>query len=62
MLHLSHVLIANQDIQSFDELKLAIKAFAKRGEMYLRFDIKPPYPDTPNDWEEQLEMAFNSRH
>jgi hypothetical protein len=62
MLHLSQVIIANQEMQSFDELKLALKAFAERGEMHLRFDVKPPYPDTPIDWEDQLEAAFNSRY
>jgi hypothetical protein len=62
MLHLSQVIIANQEMQSFDELKLALKAFAERGEMHLRFDVKPPYPDTPSDWEDQLEAAFNSRY
>ena len=62
MLYLSQVLIANQDIQSFDELKEAVREFARRGEMFLRFDVKPPYPDTPSDWEEQLEATFSSRY
>mgnify|MGYP000166850854 CR=1 FL=1 len=29
------------------------------GEMFLRFDVKPPYPDTPPDWEDQLEATFD---
>lgn len=62
MLYLSQVMIANQDIESFDELKSLVKAFAARGEMFLRFDVKPAYPDTPNDWEDQLEAAFSSRY
>lgn len=62
MLYLSKILIANQDVQSFDELKQVVREFARQGEMFLRFDVKPPYPDTPNDWEEQLEATFSSRY
>ncbi len=62
MLYLSQVMIANQDLESFDDLKAIIREFAARGEMFLRFDVKPPFPDTPNDWEDQLEAAFSSRY
>lgn len=62
MLYLSQILISNQEVQNFEELKELIKEFARRGEMFLRFDVKPPYPDTPNDWEEQLEATFSSRY
>ncbi len=62
MLYLSQVLIANQDMKSFDDLKVVIKEFARRGEMHLRFDVKPQFPDTPNDWEDQLEVTFSSRY
>ena len=62
MLYLSQVMIANQDLESFDDLKAIVKEFAARGEMFLRFDVKPPFPDTPNDWEDQLEAAFSSRY
>jgi hypothetical protein len=62
MLYLSQILISNQDVQNFDELKELIKEFARQGEMFLRFDVKPPYPDTPADWEDQLEATFSSRY
>jgi hypothetical protein len=62
MLYLSKILIANQDVQSFDELQELVKAYAREGEMFLRFDVKPPYPDTPMDWEERLEATFSSRY
>jgi hypothetical protein len=62
MLYLSQLLIANQEAQSFDDLKAIVREAAQRGEMYLRFDVKPPYPDTPTDWEDQLEATFNSRY
>jgi hypothetical protein len=62
MLYLSKILIANQDVQTFEELQELVKAYAREGEMFLRFDVKPPYPDTPGDWEEQLEATFSSRY
>ena len=62
MLYLSQILIANQEVQTFEELQELIKEFARQGEMFLRFDVKPPYPDTPNDWEDRLEATFNSRY
>jgi hypothetical protein len=62
MLYLSNILIANQDVQTFEELQELVKAFAREGEMFLRFDVKPPYPDTPSDWEDRLEATFNSRY
>lgn len=62
MLYLSQVMIANQEMKNFDDLKMVVKEFAKRGEMHLRFDVKPQFPDTPEDWEDQLEAAFSSRY
>lgn len=62
MLYLSRILIANQDVETFDELQTLVKAFAREGEMFLRFDVKPPFPDTPQDWEERLEATFSSRY
>jgi hypothetical protein len=62
MLYLSHILISNQEVQSFEELKEVVREFARQGEMFLRFDVKPPYPDTPADWEDQLEATFSSRY
>ena len=49
-------------MQNFYLLNNIIKSVADGGEMFLRFDVKPPYPDTPNDWEDQLEATFNSRY
>lgn len=62
MLYLSQILIANKEVQTFDDLKEVVREFARRGEMFLRFDVKPPYPDTPLDWEDQLEATFSSRY
>lgn len=57
MLYLSEVLIQNPEIGSFDELVEVIRARAK-GEMFFRMDVKPPFPDTPENWEDLLEAAF----
>jgi len=61
MLYLSQIVIANQDIHSFDELMELIPEYAKQGERFFRMDIKPPYPDTPENWEDRLEAAFSGR-
>ena len=62
MLYLSQILIANQEVQTFEELQDVVKEVARQGEMFLRFDVKPPYPDTPPDWEDRLEATFSSRY
>ena len=59
MLKLSEILVSNQDIESFDELVPVIQAVAGSGERFFRMDVKPPYPDTPEDWEDRLEAAFS---
>lgn len=61
MLQLSQVLIANQEFQSFSELEQALKEYAhSTGEMFFQIDVKPHYPDTPENWEDRLEAAFSS--
>ncbi len=62
MLYLSQIMISNPELESFDDLRLVIRELAAQGEMFLRFDVKPPYPDTPPDWEDQLEATFSSRY
>lgn len=60
MLLLSEIIIANQQFTSFDELEEAVREIAQGGERFFRMDVKPQYFDTPNDWEERLEVAFSS--
>lgn len=55
-------MIANPDLESFDDLCVVVKELARRGETFLRFDVKPQYGDTPEDWEDRLEATFNSRY
>ncbi len=61
MLWLSEILIQEKDLETFDELKEAVKRRARDGELFFRMDVKPPFPDTPADWEDKLEAAFTSK-
>lgn len=58
MLNLSEILLQRYDITSFPELVEAVREGAKT-ERFFRMDIKPPFPDTPDNWEDILESAFN---
>lgn len=61
MLWLSEVILQHHDVESFIELEGLITEKAKAGEMHFQMDVKPTYPDTPGDWEDRLESAFNTR-
>ena len=61
MLWLSEVMLQGQHLESFEDLKLELKKRAREGELFFQMDVKPMYPDTPNDWEDKLEAAFTSR-
>ena len=59
MLHISDILIDRHDLESFADLVHAVRARA-REERFLRIDVKPPFADTPDNWEDVLESAFTS--
>ena len=59
MLYLSSLLIEYKDVENFDQLIDIVKEKAKQGEIFIKIDLKPPYPDTPDDWEDKIESAFN---
>jgi hypothetical protein len=61
MLYLSEVLLQHHDIESFEQLCEVITRRAQT-EMFFRIDVKPPYPDTPPNWEDRLEGAFVGVH
>ncbi|WP_457667849.1 sulfur relay protein DsrC [Thiolapillus sp.] len=61
VLKLSNILISNHDLENFQELQELIQVFAQRGERFLQFDVKPEFPDTPENWEDRLEAAFSGR-
>ena len=59
MLHISNILIERHDLESFADLVDAVRARA-REERFLRIDVRPPFADTPDNWEAVLESAFTS--
>jgi hypothetical protein len=59
MLKLSDILISHKEIESFDALLPVIQDVARSGERFFRMDVKPPFGDTPPDWEDRLEAAFS---
>jgi hypothetical protein len=61
MLYLSEVLLKHHDIDTFDELCEVVSKRAQT-EMFFKIDVKPPYPDTPPNWEDRLEGAFVGIH
>ncbi len=62
MLWLSEVMLQAQHLESFEDLKQELKKRAHEGELFFQMDVKPPYPDTPANWEDKLEAAFTSRN
>ena len=60
MLWLSEILLQEHDLQTFEGLVGAVRRRASQGEMFFQMDVKPPFPDTPENWEALLEAAFTS--
>lgn len=60
MLWLSEILLQEHDLTSFNQLVESVKRRAREGAMFFRIDVKPPFQDTPADWEDRLEAAFSS--
>lgn len=58
MLCLSEVLLQHHELQSFDDLVGIIEVKARGGELFFQMDVRPPFPDTPESWEDRLEAAF----
>nr|VFK26358.1 MAG: hypothetical protein BECKMB1821G_GA0114241_102029 [Candidatus Kentron sp. MB]VFK32428.1 MAG: hypothetical protein BECKMB1821I_GA0114274_103314 [Candidatus Kentron sp. MB]VFK75904.1 MAG: hypothetical protein BECKMB1821H_GA0114242_103514 [Candidatus Kentron sp. MB] len=58
MLHVSELLLQYHDLSSFEELMGVVREKA-RTERFFRMDVKPPFPDTPENWEDRLESAFS---
>jgi hypothetical protein len=61
MLYLSEVLLQHHDIETFERLCEVVTQRAQT-EMFFKIDVKPPYPDTPPNWEDRLEGAFVGVH
>ena len=59
-MYLSRLLIDEKGGETFKELLEVVKIRAKDGEIFIRIDLKPPFPDTPENWEDKIESAFSS--
>ena len=60
MLWLSELLMEHHELKSFAELKEKLSDQVKQGEMFFRMDVRPPFQDTPENWEDILEAVFTS--
>ncbi len=58
MLYLSDILIRHKEVETFAQLKEVVEQ-EKTGHMHFRMDVKPPFNDTPDNWEDQLEAMFS---
>ena len=58
MATLSELIIQHPEIESFHLLVALVRRRAEDGEVFLQFDVKPDYVDTPRNWHWQLEAAF----
>ncbi len=59
MLHVSDLLLQHREVNTFEEFVEVVKLRAL-DEMFFRIDLKPPFPDTPENWDMVLEAAFSS--
>lgn len=59
MLYLSELLMEHHELNNFDELIEIVKQKGQEGERFFRMDVRPPFPDTPENWEDRLEAAFS---
>jgi hypothetical protein len=59
MAALSELIIQHPEIESFHDLVALVRWRAEKGEIFLEFDVKPDYVDTPRNWHWQLEAAFS---
>jgi len=57
MRYLSEILLREHDLENFSQLVAAVRRHAA-SERFLHMDIKPPYFDTPENWQDVLEAAF----
>ncbi len=60
MLKLSDILIQEFDLATYEDLKKAIIQRAQDGARFFEIDVKPPFSDTPQNWETDLENVFTS--
>jgi hypothetical protein len=57
---LSDIIIQHPGINSFPQLLEAVRMMKSDDMLYLNFDVKPDYRDTPRNWEWKLETVFGT--
>lgn len=57
-INISELIIGNPAITSFPQLLAAVRDIQSEHMLYLNFDVKPDYRDTPRNWQWQMENAF----
>ncbi len=60
MLTVSDILLKHHELSSFEQMRQLVKAYASNGEIFLAFDVRPPFKDTPENWEALLEATFTT--
>ena len=55
---ISDIIIQHPDINSFVELLDAVRGIQSDNMLFMEFDVKPDFRDTPRNWQWQLEGAF----
>ncbi len=58
MAKLSDLIIGHPEVDTFEELERLVAHAGESGEMFIEFDVKPDYKNTPKKWEWILEAAF----
>ncbi|MCP5073158.1 MAG: sulfur relay protein DsrC [Rhodobacteraceae bacterium] len=58
MAKLSDLIIQHPEVDSFTKLEELVAHAGESGQMFLEFDVKPDYRDTPRKWEWRLEAQF----
>jgi len=55
---LSDLIIRHQEVNNFSDLEELVAHLGNSGEIFMEYDVKPDYRDTPKRWEWRLEGAF----
>ena len=58
MAQLSDLIIGHPDVATFESLVKLVEHAGESGQMFLEFDVKPDFRDTPRNWQWVLEAAF----
>jgi hypothetical protein len=59
MIYTSQVLKMHPELKNFSQFKKIVQALGEQGEILIEMDQKPPYPDTPDNWDMELEYVFS---